>query len=84
MIGQAWIDRLMATADEDDPSTIGRSADDDARDAWALRFVARLVEVGMPIREAVALYRAGTYDMSEDPDAAATGELDAMSDGDLA
>ena len=81
MLTQAWVDKMMAVVG-DEPVVIGREPDDDKRDAWTLRFVARLVEVGIPLDFALELYKASEHDYDSDPVDAAEGEIDAMSDDD--
>ena len=77
MPSQAWVDRLLQATSED-AHINGRTKEDDARDAWTLRFIARLVSVGLSIDFAIELYSSGEHDYAEDPDQAAIEELDAM------
>lgn len=78
MLTQEWIDRVMG-AGLDAPDVIGpdRTPDDDKRDAWALRYVARFVERGVPLRFALESYRAAAddHDFDDDPEQAADDEM---------
>ena len=80
LLSQAWVDRMLESLSKD-AHVIGRTEQDDARDAWTLRFIARLVSVGLPIDFAIELYSNGEHDYAEDPDQAAIEELDAMDRG---
>jgi hypothetical protein len=74
---QGWITKLAET-DSNEPSVIGRSEKDDFRDSWLLRFIAKLIEVGIPISFAVSLYLNRDNDFDELPEEEAISELDAM------
>jgi hypothetical protein len=74
---QEWVNKLMA-ATVSDVSVVGRLPEDDERDSWTLRFVAKLVSVGIPINFALEIYSYADRDFSENPEDAAIGELDGM------
>ena len=65
----------IAASDLDGVDTIGRSEDDDKKDAWALRYIARMIEAGVPAKFAIENYSAGDHDYSTDPEYAADSEM---------
>ena len=77
MMSQEWVTKLMHATTED-ATVVGREPADDDRDAWTLRFIAKLVSVGLPINFALELYSGGEHDFTIGPEEAAQEELDAM------
>jgi hypothetical protein len=72
---QDWVNKLMA-ATVSDVSVVGRLPEDDERDSWTLRFVAKLVSVGIPLNFALEIYSVSDHDFSENPEDSAIGEID--------
>lgn len=88
MIKQEWVDKIMADGTDTGPDVIGADTQElDKRDVWALRYIARMIERGVPLHVAVADYAAATdsHDYTEDPaDAADEGLTYWSDDGDHA
>ena len=78
MLTQEWITKISAEP-EGDP-IIGRSDEDDAKDAWALRYIAALISVGIGLRIACQMYSGGEHDYSEDAHASALENLSYFDD----
>ena len=79
MLNQAWVDKIL-TLDLDSPDIVGppRCGDDDKRDAWALKYIARMVEKGVPIGFAIENYHSSDknqIDYSSYPEDAADDEM---------
>jgi len=77
MMTQAWVDRVMACG-LDSPDVVGpnRDEEDDKKDAWALRYCARFIELGIPLHVALDTYRsADEHDFEGSPEDAADSEL---------
>jgi len=71
---QEWINKIMS-CDLNSIDTIGRTNEDDKKDAWALRYIAAMVELGIPLLFAIETYSCGDHDYEIDPRDAASDEI---------
>lgn len=83
MLSQAWVDKMMSL-DLDSQDVVGppRDEEDDKRDAWALRYIARFVEVGVPLRVALESYKSSEHEYDIDPVECADEEMSYWDDDD--
>ena len=73
-ITQTWIDAIMQS-DIDCPDVVGRTELSDKLDAWALRYIATMIERGVPMSFALENYQAGEARLELDPEQAAIDEM---------
>lgn len=78
MLTQEWINKI---AQEEDAPIIGRTEEDERKDAWCLEYLAELIRAGLPIKFACEIYCASDeHDYASDPREAAQNEFDYFTD----
>mgnify|MGYP000131393546 CR=1 FL=1 len=84
MVTQEWVNRVINNAELDSPDVIGppRTEEGAKRDAWTLRYIARMLEVGIEPLHAFETYAAGEHDYESDPEQSADDEMSYWDDDD--